>query len=176
MLRYKIGDVVKIKDNVSEKELKSKTVIITEITKWASDEVYATYLSGNLDVRYCFTDEMIESKIGHKETYDEFDERCCCTGIVPKRLKIVKVSHVNYDLTPRTQVFYFKTWDDVKTNDYVYCDTCNGLMLCVVEEIYNQLEDVINLHDLPCLKNIKYCRLDFLNVDFEEKKESELPF
>lgn len=92
-------------------------------------------------------------------------------------LKIVKVSHIDYKLVPdKKKVYYFKTDEDVKTNDYVYCDTCNGLMIGVVEEVYTTLEEIINLKDLPHLQSIKYCRLDLLNVDFEEKKESDIPY
>lgn len=75
-------------------------------------------------------------------------------------LKIVKVSHIDYKLVPdKKKVYYFKTDEDVKTNDYVYCDTCNGLMIGVVEEVYTTLEEIIEIKNLPLLINLKECRL-----------------
>lgn len=75
----------------------------------------------------------------------------------PKTI-IVAVKHLDYKMNAEKRIFYFKTNDNVKIGDYVYCDTCNGLMVCVVKEVYITLEEAFELKDLPNLQSLKKCR------------------
>lgn len=82
-----------------------------------------------------------------------------------KETKIVKCLHVNYQLKPiYVASYYFKTNDNVEKGDYVYCDTCNGLMICVVEKVYTKVEEIINLKDMPNISYLKECRLNLEEV------------
>ena len=75
-------------------------------------------------------------------------------------LAIVEVSHLNYEMEQSKKTFYFKTYDDVEKGDYVYCDTRNGLMVCIVKEVYTTLEQAFALKDLPNLQLLKECRIE----------------
>ena len=73
-------------------------------------------------------------------------------------MKIVKVGHVDYELKIKSSDrFYFKTDDDVEINDFVWCDTINGLMVGKVTKVFETLDEAFELKDLPALNGIKRC-------------------
>lgn len=76
------------------------------------------------------------------------------------KTKIVAVRHLNYDLEVkhRGDLYFFKTNDNVKQDDMVFCDTINGLAVCKILCVYSNIDDLLDVKILPKLQDIKYCR------------------
>ena len=73
---------------------------------------------------------------------------------------IVTVKHVNYNGTSKAEKYWFKSNDDLKCNDYVFCDTKSGCVKGIVCDVYKTIDELIEG---------KVC------VDFEKLKECGKP-
>lgn len=74
------------------------------------------------------------------------------------KVKIVATKHVDYQLQECSDELYFKTTDDVKIGDLVYCNTSYGLVICRIKKVYTALDELFKLKKLPPLDHIKKCR------------------
>ena len=76
-----------------------------------------------------------------------------------KKLKLVSVNHMEYNLIIKRNSYIFKTTDNVKEGDYVYCDTQYGLAIGRVRMVYNTIEELVkDAPEMPRLCDIKECR------------------
>ena len=103
---------------------------------------------------------------------NKYSEVCniidCIKGIKTgdKVTKIVKANHLTYDLLCKGKEYYFKTiQSDIKFGDFVLCETKNGLTLCTVNKVYDTIEELMQLKDLPNLQELKRCRKTINSIE-----------
>ena len=70
---------------------------------------------------------------------------------------IVRIKHVNYNGTFKADKYWFKSNDDLKCNDYVYCDTQFGCVKGIVCEIYKNIDELIKAKVVVDFSNLKEC-------------------
>lgn len=147
-MKYKVGDKVRVKEDLIIGNDYGNGYYFVEPMEYYKGKVFKItrecgdcyYLENNI---FNYTDAMLE-------LVEDWS--------LP--LAIVEVSHLNYEMEQSKKTFYFKTYDNVEQGDYVYCDTRNGLMVCIVKEVYITLEQVFALKDLPNLQLLKECRIE----------------
>ena len=162
-MKYKVGDKVKVKRDLEVNKSYGVNLFVAGMNAFkgrictiSDANNYGVYELKENDsvVKFKFTDEMFEPIEQWELVLSELSAN---VDVEPLPI-IVKVSHVDYKLKQNNKTFYFLTYDDVTKGDYVYCDTCNGLMVCVVKEVYITLEQLLELKDLPNLQLLKKCR------------------
>lgn len=151
---YKVGDKVKI---INEWTDNCGQNFEGKMDKWLGKVMTIKSFDGinyrmEEDSKWVFNVYSIEGKV-----VEELEKEVFNCGETYKS-KIVAVVHSDYNLNAMKGTYYFKTNDDVKPGDYVYCDTKYGLMVCVVINVYSTIEELLELKDLPELKDIKECR------------------
>lgn len=160
--KYKVGDKVKIIDKWVDGCGQN---FDGEMNKWLGKVMTIKFvdtdnsyhmdedINENCGCGWYWNDKCIEGKVVEEPEQLQ-------NAIVDETHKtiIVAVKHLDYKMNAEKRIFYFKTNDGVKIGDYVYCDTCNGLMVCVVKEVYITLEEAFELKDLPNLQSLKECR------------------
>ena len=78
---------------------------------------------------------------------------------------IVTVKHVNYNGTFKPVKYCFKSNDDLKCNDYVYCDTKYGCIKGIVCDICKTIDELIAVKEVVDFSNLKEC----CKIEVEEK-------
>ena len=84
---------------------------------------------------------------------------------------IVRVQHVNYNGTFKADKYWFKSNDDLKCNDYVYCDTQFGCVKGIVCDVYKNIYELIKAKVVVDFSNLKECCKEVTN--FETKEEMQ---
>lgn len=161
-LNFEVGDKVRVRDDLVVGKVYDNESFVENMEKFkgqictiSEKFTCGIYFLEEDEEHWAFSDEMLE------KVENESKE---------KEIKIVKCLHVNYQLKTTNGAYYFKTNDNVEKGDYVYCDTCYGLMICVVAKIYTKVEEIINLKDMPNISYLKECRLNLEEVKRNEEK------
>lgn len=76
-----------------------------------------------------------------------------------KKLKIVTVNYLEYNLNIKKSEYFYKTKDFVKMGDYVYCESPFGIVVGRVQLVYETIEELLkNIEIAPKLHDLKMCR------------------
>ena len=83
---------------------------------------------------------------------------------------IVRVQHVNYNGTFKADKYWFKSNDDLKCNDYVYCDTQFGCVKGIICDVYKNIDELIKAKVVVDFSNLKECCKKATNLESANKK------
>ena len=97
--------------------------------------------------------------------------------VINKSYKIVSVKHLTYSLKLKEGSYFFKTTDDVKINDIVYCQTQYGLAIGVVRNVLKTIDEAFDfMYSMPRLIDLKECKKEIEFPKKFESDDSDLPF